>query len=109
LTRSKICGEARSRNSKVIRAKNLVSQQTHLVHPEPAKPHTVFLILMSANQPYIVRCNDCEFVSQLFLEEKLALDERDFHSLERLHSVSIWRYTLERWWLVTELSGVHLR
>lgn len=64
---------------------------------------------MSVNQPYIVRCNDCNFVSQVFMEEALALDERDFHSLEKLHSVSIWRYSWERWTVVTELAGVQLR
>jgi hypothetical protein len=64
---------------------------------------------MTANLPYIVRCNDCDFVSQVFMEEKLALDERDFHSLEKLHSVSIWRYTWENWTLVTEVLGVQLR
>lgn len=64
---------------------------------------------MSTAQPYIVRCNDCEFVSEVFLEEKPALDERDFHSLEKLHSVSIWRYAWEQWTLVTELLGVQLR
>ncbi|HLJ29258.1 MAG TPA: hypothetical protein VKY85_21295 [Candidatus Angelobacter sp.] len=64
---------------------------------------------MSTNLPYIVRCNDCDFVSQVFMEENLALDERDFHSLERFHSVSIWRYTRENWTLVTELLGVQLK
>ncbi len=64
---------------------------------------------MTANLPYIVRCNDCDFVSQVFMEEKLALDERDFHSLEKLHSVSIWRHTCENWTLVTEVLGVQLR
>lgn len=64
---------------------------------------------MSNNYPYIVRCNDCDFVSQVFLDEKLALDERDFHSFERLHSVSIWRYAWENWTIVTELLGVPLR
>ena len=64
---------------------------------------------MSKNYPYIVRCNDCDFVSQVFLDEKLALDERDFHSFERLHSVSIWRYAWENWTVVTELLGIPLR
>jgi hypothetical protein len=64
---------------------------------------------MSTNYPYIVRCNDCEFVSEVFLDEKLALNERDFHSLETLHSVSIWRYAWENWVQVTELLGVQLR
>ena len=64
---------------------------------------------MSTNCPYIVRCNDCDFVSEVFLDEKLALDERDFHSLERLHAVSIWRYAWEQWTQVTELSGLELR
>jgi len=59
--------------------------------------------------PYIVRCNDCGFVSEVFLDEKLALNERDFHALEKLHSVSIWRYAWENWTLVTELLGVQLR
>ena len=63
---------------------------------------------MSKNYPYIVRCNDCDFVSQVYLDEKLALDERDFHSFECLHSVSIWRYAWENWTVVTELLGVRL-
>src|SRR5262249_28651867 len=63
---------------------------------------------MSTNRPYIVRCNDCAFVSEVFLEEKLALDERDYHSFEKFHSVSIWCYGWETWTLVTELMGVHL-
>jgi hypothetical protein len=63
---------------------------------------------MSTAYPYIVRCNDCEFVSQVILDEKLALDERDFHSFERLHSVSIWRYAWENWTRVTELLGITL-
>jgi hypothetical protein len=63
---------------------------------------------MSANCPYIVRCNDCEFVSEVLLDEKRALNERDFHALERLHSVSIWSYSGESWTLVTELLGVSL-
>jgi hypothetical protein len=62
-----------------------------------------------ANCPYIVRCNDCEFVSDVVLDEQRAMDERDFHSFERLHSVSIWRYSRERWSLVRELAGVELR
>ena len=65
--------------------------------------------IMSANCPYIVRCNDCEFVSDVMLDEQRAMDERDFHSFERLHSVSIWRYSRERWSLVRELAGVELR
>ena len=64
---------------------------------------------MSKNYPYIVRCNECEFVSEVFLEEKLALNERDFHCLEKLHAVSIWRYAWENWTLVTELAGVELQ
>lgn len=64
---------------------------------------------MSTNRPYIVRCNDCSFVSEVLMDEKLAMDERDFHSLEKLHSVSIWRYSWENWTLVTELLGVSLR
>jgi hypothetical protein len=56
-----------------------------------------------------VRCNDCDFVSHVILDEKLALDERDFHSFERLHSVSIWRYAWENWTQVTELLGIALR
>lgn len=64
---------------------------------------------MSATPPYIVRCNDCSFVTEVLQDEKRALDERDFHSLEKLHSVSIWRYAWEDWTLVTELSGVQLR
>jgi len=63
---------------------------------------------MSTNRPYIVRCNDCAFVSEVFLEEKLALDERDYHSFEKFHSVSIWCYGWETWTVVTELMGVHL-
>ncbi|HEV3037113.1 MAG TPA: hypothetical protein VHA33_04935 [Candidatus Angelobacter sp.] len=63
---------------------------------------------MSASYPYIVRCNDCDFVSQVFLDETLALHERDFHSFEKLHSVSIWRYAWEQWVPVTELLGVQL-
>jgi len=63
---------------------------------------------MGTHSPYIVRCNDCNFVSQVFLDEKLALHERDFHSLEKLHSVSIWRYAWEQWRQVTELLGVQL-
>ena len=62
-----------------------------------------------ANCPYIVRCNDCDFASDVFLDEQRAMDERDFHSFERLHSVSIWRYDKERWTVVTELLGVVLR
>jgi hypothetical protein len=64
---------------------------------------------MSAPRPYIVRCNDCEFVSDVYLDEQRAMDERDFHSFEKLHSVSIWRYEGERWAVVTELLGVVLR
>jgi hypothetical protein len=64
---------------------------------------------MSSSYPYIVRCNDCEFVSEVFMDENLALNERDFHSFACLHSVSIWRYAWERWSLVTELMGVELR
>jgi hypothetical protein len=64
---------------------------------------------MSTIQPFVVRCNDCDFVSEVFLEEGPALDERDFHSLEKLHSVSIWRYGCEHWMLVTELQGVQLK
>jgi len=64
---------------------------------------------MSSPYPYIVRCNDCSFVSQVFLDEGLALHERDFHSFEKLHSVSIWRYAWEQWTPVTELLGVQLR
>jgi hypothetical protein len=64
---------------------------------------------MSTTYPYIVRCNDCDFVSHVILDEKLALDERDFHSFERLHSVSIWRYAWENWTQVTELLGIALR
>lgn len=79
------------------------------MQPGYGKQETVPMTPISAGEPYIVRCNDCEFVSQLFLEEKLALNERDFHSLEKLHSVSIWRYALERWSRVTELMGVQLR
>ncbi len=60
------------------------------------------------SNPYIVRCNDCDFVSEVFLDETLALNERDFHSLARLHSVSIWRYAWEKWTLITELLGVTL-
>ena len=63
---------------------------------------------MSVNCPYIVRCNDCSFVSDVVLDEQRAMDERDFHSFEKLHSVSIWRYTRERWTVVTELLGVVL-
>jgi len=63
---------------------------------------------MSANYPYIVRCNDCEFVSDVLVDEKVAMNERDFHSFEKLHSVSIWRYAWEQWTLVTELLGVNL-
>jgi hypothetical protein len=63
---------------------------------------------MSENYPYIVRCNDCDFVSQIFLDEQTAMNERDFHSFERLHAVSIWRYASQHWVLVTELLGVEL-
>jgi hypothetical protein len=66
-------------------------------------------LFMSAPCPYIVRCNDCEFVSDVYLDEQRAMDERDFHSFEKLHAVSIWRYEGERWTLVTELLGVVLR
>jgi hypothetical protein len=64
---------------------------------------------MAANCPYIVRCNDCEFVSEVLMDEGVAMNERDFHSFEHLHSVSIWRYAWERWSLVTELMGLELR
>lgn len=64
---------------------------------------------MSTNYPYVVRCNDCDFVTQVLLDEKSALDERDFHALEKLHSVTIWRYAWEKWTLVTELLGVQLK
>ena len=64
---------------------------------------------MSANYPYIVRCNDCDDVSEVYMDENLAMNERDFPSFECLHSVSIWRYAWERWTLVTELMGVELR
>jgi hypothetical protein len=37
-----------------------------------------------------------------------ALNDRDFHSFDKLHSVSIWRYAWENWTLVTELCGVEL-
>jgi hypothetical protein len=40
--------------------------------------------------------------------ESEALNDRDFHSFDKLHSVSIWRYAWENWTLVTELSGVEL-
>ncbi len=63
---------------------------------------------MSANYPYIVRCNDCDYVSEVFMGEGEALNDRDFHSFDKLHSVSIWRYAWENWTLVTELSGVAL-
>jgi hypothetical protein len=63
---------------------------------------------MAENYPYIVRCNDCDFVSQVYLEEQQAMNERDFHSFENLHSVSIWRYAWEQWTMVTELMGVEL-
>jgi hypothetical protein len=63
---------------------------------------------MSDGCPYIVRCNDCEFASDVVLDEQRAMDERDFHSFERLHSVSIWRYESGRWTVVTELMGVAL-
>jgi hypothetical protein len=64
--------------------------------------------IMAENYPYIVRCNDCDFVSQVYLEEHQAMNERDFHSFEHLHSVSIWRYAWEQWTMVTELMGVEL-
>jgi hypothetical protein len=64
---------------------------------------------MAANCPYIVRCNECDFVSEVFMDEGVAMNERDFHSFECLHSVSIWRYAWERWSLVTELMGLELR
>jgi hypothetical protein len=79
------------------------------VHLGYIRHDTVLDLLMSTNYPYIVRCNDCDFVSQVFLDEKLALDERDFHSFECLHSVSIWRYAWENWTIVTELLGISLR
>jgi hypothetical protein len=63
---------------------------------------------MADNYPYIVRCNDCGFVSQVYLDEQQAMNERDFHSFEHLHSVSIWRYAWEQWTLVKELMGVEL-
>lgn len=63
---------------------------------------------MSENHHYIVRCNDCNFVSQIFLDEQAAMNERDFHSFEKLHSVSIWRHAWEHWIQVTELLGVEL-
>ena len=63
---------------------------------------------MAENYPYIVRCNDCEFVSEVYLDEQQAMNERDFHSFENLHSVSIWRYAWEQWTLVKELLGVEL-
>ena len=63
---------------------------------------------MAENYPYIVRCNDCDFVSQVYVEEQQAMNERDFHSFEHLHSVSIWRYAWEQWTMVTELLGVEL-
>jgi hypothetical protein len=64
---------------------------------------------MAANCPFIVRCNDCDFVSEVLMDEGVAMNERDFHSFEHLHSVSIWRYAWERWSLVTELMGLELR
>ncbi len=64
---------------------------------------------MSSPYPHIVRCNECDFVSQVFLDESLALHERDFHSFEKLHSVSIWRYAWEQWAQVNELLGVQLK
>jgi len=64
---------------------------------------------MKKNCPYIVRCNECEFVSDIYLDESLALNERDFHGIETLHSVSIWRRSSEAWSLVTELMGVELK
>jgi hypothetical protein len=79
------------------------------VHLKCIRHDTVLDLPMSTNYPYIVRCNDCDFVSQVFLDEKLALDERDFHSFECLHSVSIWRYAWENWTIVTELLGISLR
>lgn len=66
-------------------------------------------IAMKKNCPYIVRCNECEFVSDIYLDESLALNERDFHGIETLHSVSIWRRSSEAWSLVTELMGVELK
>ena len=67
------------------------------------------VIEMQKNFPYIVRCNDCEFVSDILLDETLALNERDFHAIETLHSVSIWCRSSEAWVLVTELMGVQLK
>ena len=64
---------------------------------------------MSGNYPYIVRCNDCDYVSEVFMDENLALNDRDVHSFENLHAVSIWRYAWEQWVMVTELMGVELR
>jgi hypothetical protein len=43
------------------------------------------------------------------MDEISALNERDVHSFEHLHSVSIWRYAWEQWVMVTELMGVELR
>ncbi len=63
---------------------------------------------MSENHSYIVRCNDCNFVSHIFLDEQAAMNERDFHSFEKLHAVSIWRHDWGQWVLVTELMGVEL-
>lgn len=68
----------------------------------------MWLLPMAENYPYIVRCNDCDFVSQVYLDEQSAMNERDFHSFEHLHSVSIWRYAWEQWTMVTELMGVEL-
>ena len=64
---------------------------------------------MSGNYPYIVRCNDCDYVSEVFMEEILAMNDRDVHSFENLHAVSIWRYAWEQWLMVTDLMGVELR
>ena len=64
---------------------------------------------MSSNYPFVVRCNDCDYVSDVFIDEKLAMDDRDFHCVECLHSVSLWRYAWERWVVVTELLGVELQ
>jgi hypothetical protein len=64
---------------------------------------------MNKNCPYIVRCNECEFVSDILLDETLALNQRDFHSLETFHSVSIWCRSADAWSLVTELMGVQLK
>ena len=56
----------------------------------------------------VARERAAEHLRKVFLDDHQAMNERDFHSFERLHSVSIWRYAWEEWTMVTELRGVEL-